>query len=299
MTPDTTPHSATEDLALCEADWERLRRESSLKASQRLHPERWQDFYDRVAPVWEGMTGGGDACRGRMADFILQRGLAVPGHTVLEVGCGSGVLSLALARRGLRVTALDSSPGMLRELAGRAAREGAADLETLCRDWEAYRPGPAFDLAMACFFPQALSPTGLRRLESFSRDRCLLLIGDGRETFPLRRRIWRLVMGQPPQDQGFHLECTHRWLRAAGRAPGLHRLAWPVELDLPADQAAFYFQQYFALFDRRGPEVDQAVDRVLEPHVRDSRLRLGGTYSLAALEWRAPAGPPAAESLDQ
>jgi demethylmenaquinone methyltransferase/2-methoxy-6-polyprenyl-1,4-benzoquinol methylase len=45
-----------------------------------------------------------------------------PGHVVLDLGCGTGDLSAALARRGVRVIGLDASAGMLSEAAARTLR---------------------------------------------------------------------------------------------------------------------------------------------------------------------------------
>lgn len=44
-----------------------------------------------------------------------------PGERVLEIGCGPGALSVEMARRGARVTALDINPGMLLFARGLAA----------------------------------------------------------------------------------------------------------------------------------------------------------------------------------
>ncbi|MDQ0286560.1 SAM-dependent methyltransferase [Desulfofundulus luciae] len=47
-----------------------------------------------------------------------------PGMSVLDVGCGTGNYSLELARRGLKVTGLDISPGMLAKARAKAQAEG-------------------------------------------------------------------------------------------------------------------------------------------------------------------------------
>src|SRR5215208_5136837 len=54
----------------------------------------------------------------------LNRHLPPPPARVLDMGAGTGSLSLPLARLGYQVTALDLSPGMLERLRLRAADEG-------------------------------------------------------------------------------------------------------------------------------------------------------------------------------
>jgi SAM-dependent methyltransferase len=54
----------------------------------------------------------------------LSRVLPTDGGTLLEIGAGTGFLSIAAARLGYRVTALDISEGMLARLKASAARDG-------------------------------------------------------------------------------------------------------------------------------------------------------------------------------
>lgn len=67
--------------------------------------------------------------------------------TALDYGCGTGLLTLALAPRVRRVVAVDSSQGMLAVLAEKIRAAGIADVEPLLADFskDPLPPGP-FDL---------------------------------------------------------------------------------------------------------------------------------------------------------
>jgi ubiquinone/menaquinone biosynthesis C-methylase UbiE len=74
-------------------------------------------LFDRIAQdpwYWEGMR-----------QWLDELGLHA-GASVLEMGCGPGAPALELARRGLRVTALDRSEPMLARLSRRAQTQGLA-----------------------------------------------------------------------------------------------------------------------------------------------------------------------------
>ena len=64
------------------------------------------------------------------------------GQSVIDVGAGTGRVTLPLARTGHHVTALDNDPALLDELARRAA---GLDVETICAD------ARSFDLAGRTF----------------------------------------------------------------------------------------------------------------------------------------------------
>ena len=59
-----------------------------------------------------------------------------PSWTALDVGCGSGALTLSLAARCRSVTALDFAPGMLEQLSRRCQEAGVRSVTPVLGSWE-------------------------------------------------------------------------------------------------------------------------------------------------------------------
>ncbi|KMY67663.1 hypothetical protein AAU61_07100 [Desulfocarbo indianensis] len=270
--------------------WQELREESCFQASQADHPQRWRDFYDQTAGLWEEATGGGEAAAQAVARGLASQGLAGVGASVLELGCGAGSLALALAARGARVTALDDSPGMLAELERRAAQAGLDQISAQQGDWLAIRPEDKHDLALAAFFPPACTPQGIERLESMPAEACALVVGTGGEVFPIRRRIWERVMETPLPGHSFNLPCAMGYLLASGRRPNLLHLSWQANLNLEAGKAAQFFAAYFAIFGKKGPGLRQAIHDALAPHARRGIIDLQAEASAALIHWAKASG---------
>ena len=100
--------------------------ESSL--SYRQQQEKVNAHFQAEAPYWKDIyarkTMYAELYRARLATTLAWIGdlVLAPGSRVLEVGCGAGFLSVELAKRGLRVHAIDSTETMV-ELTRRHAEE--------------------------------------------------------------------------------------------------------------------------------------------------------------------------------
>lgn len=265
--------------------WQELQREARFKTSQDKHPQRWRQFYDHMAPIWEAVTGGGTPAAQAVTKALDGQGLLPPESSVLEVGCGPGSLALALSDHVNKVTAVDDSAGMLEVLRKRAAATQKRNIATMETGWQALDPNQAHDLAMAAFFPAAMTPTGLECLERHARKACALVVGTGSEVFPLRRAIWEEIMDRPLPSAGFQLPCAVGYLLASSRRPDLKHISWQARLDLPIEQVARFFESYFAIFDKKGPEVNEDIARMLKAHATDGKLRMTGQGSAALLTW--------------
>src|SRR5215212_6094705 len=88
--------------------------------------EAVRHYWDKDAVTYDRAPEHFPRTKGQEAAWsaALSRLLPPPPAHVLDVGAGTGSLSLPLARLGYQVTALDLSPGMLDRLASRAANEG-------------------------------------------------------------------------------------------------------------------------------------------------------------------------------
>ncbi|MCF8033490.1 MAG: methyltransferase domain-containing protein [Desulfarculaceae bacterium] len=267
--------------------WRGLRGKSYLKASQEASPQAWQRFYGQVSGLYDNLWGHGGEVGRRVTNLLVAHGLAGGGKSVLDVGCGPGTLALPLARAGSRVVALDWSPAMLETLVAKARNQICPPLTAVCVPWEDYAPSGPHDLVLAAFFPDAFSPEGLIRLESWSRGGVALVLGTGQETFAFRRDMWERVMDAPLANGGFHLTCSLGWLLASGRRPYLTQLSWSTRLDQPVQQVVDFYQAYFAIFGKQGPQVEDSIRASLEPWRAGERLVASGQVSLGLLWWDA------------
>src|SRR5215208_538567 len=103
-------------------------------AEPRRHAENSLRLYwDDDAATYDKWSEHGAWSAGERAAWagVLAHLLPPPGAKLLDVGAGTGFLSVAAARMGYEVTALDISPGMLARLK-QTARKADLPIEVIC-----------------------------------------------------------------------------------------------------------------------------------------------------------------------
>ncbi|WP_320041617.1 class I SAM-dependent methyltransferase [uncultured Desulfobacter sp.] len=269
--------------------WEDFGKRSFLKQTQQDHPEKWRDFYDRVAGLWEQMAGLSFGAAKVMAGTLADQGFAPAGNSVLEIGCGPGNLSLALAAYGCRVTAMDQSLGMIRVLKDKIRATGSSNVVPLAADWSTLDAVRNHDLAIAAFFPEACCPQGVSRMEKLAKHACVLVVGNGSPAFPFHRQIWKKVMDAPCPVAGDHLTCAQNFLEQTGRAPIVLSLDLPVVLDVSFLRAREYFTAYFSMFRCPLALLNKTIDQVLAPHAKNGHIYFEGQFAVVMVCWDVPA----------
>jgi 2-polyprenyl-3-methyl-5-hydroxy-6-metoxy-1,4-benzoquinol methylase len=106
---------------------------TGLEPSQILHHEQVMGYFQAQATYWRDVYSSDDLqatiIRERHAavlDWIHELPLASDAR-VLEVGCGAGLLSTALALRGFNVQAIDPVQAMVEQTRSHAAERGATE----------------------------------------------------------------------------------------------------------------------------------------------------------------------------
>jgi cyclopropane fatty-acyl-phospholipid synthase-like methyltransferase len=93
----------------------------------------WDKFADVMAKQWNLTPAMNRAIRTEY-ERDYEQFLFTPGGTLLDVGCGTGVRTHALARRGMRVDGIDFSQSQLELARDLAQRENVLGMEFFQRD---------------------------------------------------------------------------------------------------------------------------------------------------------------------
>lgn len=144
--------------------------------------------------------------RGRIGDVYdrIARMAAGPGRRVLDIGCGTGGVSLACAARGARVTAVDRNAGML-EVARRKPvppGEGRVDwLELDAAEIEDRVPEASLDAVVSCLLFSELSPDEqaytLRAAFKRLKPGGVIVLADEAASGGALRRLWHRLRRLP------------------------------------------------------------------------------------------------------
>lgn len=141
----------------------------------RLHPsgspglesgDPVERHFDALAPEYDRIVSANPLDRA-LRENALRMLLRVfrPGDHVLELGCGTGLETIPLARAGIRVTGVDVSQGMLEHLERKARAEGLSDSIRL-RKMRAAEIGRLVDELGPGAFQGAFSDFGAPNLEA-------------------------------------------------------------------------------------------------------------------------------------
>ena len=112
------------------------------KSGRKFDDQAESDFWVKLAPHYtEEYNLNHDT------PLIAQRlhQLLGSGHSILEIGCGSGNFTALMARYSKSIMGLDFSPAMLTVLQQRLLAEGIGNVQTHTGKWEDFTTDAAFD----------------------------------------------------------------------------------------------------------------------------------------------------------
>lgn len=107
--------------------------------------------YSVLARFYDRLVGKAPQMNRHARRRILGRMLS-QARVVCDLGCGTGTTAIELARRGLKVYAVDLSPAMCRQTRDKA-RRARLPLRVLCADMRRFRLPEPVDLVLSEFNP--------------------------------------------------------------------------------------------------------------------------------------------------
>ena len=218
-------------------------------------PDRWDDHVAVYEEVFEPFTL-------QFADAAIARLNLAAGQRVLDVGAGSGGAALALAERGMTVTAIDASARMCGRIKQRA---GAQNLKLAAEPMDGQAlafPDASFDAALSVF-GVILFPDAVRGLAEMRR---------------VTRPGGRVAVVTWTEPQAYELAGE---LRAAVSALRPNQPA----AGLPAQLRYREHQDFAALFQAAGfaaPQIDVQTATLHAPSARWLAARIGFAPGMAA-----------------
>ena len=125
---------------------------------------------------------------------------------VLEIGCGTGMLAMELAKHGAKITALDFSKGMLARFKKNLTPKLEKNIQILYKDWyevdiDAKGWRKNFDIVIAFMSPGVATPDSFFKMMSCSKKGCAMQGWADKKSHQILSDLWRMIKQTTLEDK--------------------------------------------------------------------------------------------------
>ncbi len=201
--------------------------------------------------------------------MLKQKGLLFEGMNVLEIGCGTGLLAMALAKTGARVTALDFSQGMLDQFHRRLSPDLADQITILSEDWhgiDIQKKGweKKFDLVIAFMSPGVASADSFFKMMECSKNGCAIRGWAARRQNPILTDLWGKIMDSTLDDKPQSVLFKINLLFSMGLFPDIRfdTVEWDQRIGLEHE-----FDNQMAFFSKVSEKPAAMLEKTIREHL--------------------------------
>lgn len=192
------------------ADFARTQWNLAMSGSEHFSLDKCTDrekvsFWDEKSSSYD-LGIGADSRRVNAAMERLEKFSAFgPNAIALDIGSGTGAYALALSAKCGTVYALDSSPGMQKVLAEKAAARRIKNIIPVLADWQTVRKGElpgAFDVVLSSLNTGISDYDSLVKMNTLSRNVCCYIAPSGTSSHSSRADFQKIIFGRELRTAG-------------------------------------------------------------------------------------------------
>lgn len=228
----------------------------------------------------------------KIMDYLVQKDITIDGMDVLDIGCGSGQISLEFAKRAKSVTAIDISTRMIDYAVTNAQAAGITNARFSELPWEnadlqALNWCGKFDLVLAIMTPAVDSRQSLEKMTAASKGYCFMS-GYLERNEKVKAEIEQTVLHRKPQntDHGRAIYCSFNILWLHGIHPEITYHYLERENDRTVEEAYTYYCSQLEMRNPLSEDDRQAIQTYLEKIAFNGRVRDTFQSKTAWLFWR-------------
>jgi len=257
--------------------------------------KRW----DRMASGFAKRSSTDEALKRKekILSMLKKAGALKQGSRVLDIGSGPGNWAIPMAEEGARVTALEPSTEMIKELKGRAEEKGVSHLIDIDqRTWQEvdiekeHLDGKSFegrfDLVFASMTPGVSTPETLRKVMKASKGFCYLSSFSGGGWRNAYKKIWKELSGEEIPSHAGDFIYPLNYIYSLGYRPQIEFNFWEHEREESIDEAVETILFFVHGNSDVAPEIKEKLKAYLEERSDGKIFRYKHEICQGIMLWR-------------